>query len=317
MQFSCHLHSLLLCSDGNKSMTWDKAASAWRTLGTDPSCQLPLWKSTPNRFQMENGTLSPAKMRKRELVGACLWHRGLLQGYRSRLCSGSQASKVPQNSCQERCLHGNVGTPHACKWAPAWCISLCCMLQCKLKPPKMALDLNSKWPMTWLLFVSPKITVNGLYIELSYIYVKVNWGNCLIYFGSKSRPLEGVSWSGIGFLRGFRKCWCPIQSCTIRLKFEVWYYFLGHFSADKKVLDYALNWGWHILYFWLCICIDSLGPQGRLADNSVITGRQTLSKHQITVQPNQNQGHEAAHKTWGTHTAIAHDNEGKGTIPYS
>lgn len=49
----------------------------------------------------------------------------------------------------------------------------------------------------------------------------------------------------------------------------------------------------------LCICIDSLGLQGRLEDNSTITGRQTLNKHQITLQPNQNQGLEAAHGTWG------------------
>lgn len=48
---------------------------------------------------------------------------------------------------------------------------------------------------------------------------------------------------------GFRKWWSQIQSCTIRFIFKVYYCFLGHFPPDKKVSNYALNQGSHIL-FW-------------------------------------------------------------------
>lgn len=228
MQFSCHLHSLLLCSDGNKSLTWDKAASAWQTLGTDPSLQLPPWKSTAKHFQMENSTFSLAKMWKWELVHAsdtegfcrdtdhiCARAAKPVRSHKSRARSGACTAMWVQHSQQGQ-QHGSTT-----RLQMGTCVRQLTVLRAPAQARASEDGFGLKQQVNyWLLFVSPKITVNGLFTELSYSHVKVNWGNCSIYFGSKSCPLEGVSWSGIDFLMGVQKM--LMSNTKLHNQIEIW-----------------------------------------------------------------------------------------------
>lgn len=84
----------------------------------------------------------------------------------------------------------------------------------KHKPPKTALDLNSKPCIASLFFglggwwwwgVSSsfrKIIIDGLFLELSCIHIKVKWGNEVFTFiFVQSRIFDNVSLD-----LGFRKC---------------------------------------------------------------------------------------------------------------
>lgn len=57
-----------------------------------------------------------------------------------------------QRGCTTANRDNGMVAPRACKRAPAWGSSLCCVLQRKLEPLKMALDLNSKSTIDFFLF---------------------------------------------------------------------------------------------------------------------------------------------------------------------
>lgn len=80
------------------------------------------------------------------------------------------------------------------------------VLHNKHKPPKTALDLNSKSCITSLLFffffLFWEIIVDGLFLELSCIHIKVEWGNEVFTFIFVQNH---VSYN-MSLDLGFRKC---------------------------------------------------------------------------------------------------------------
>ena len=150
MQFSCHSCSLLLNSDGNKSMTWDKAALAWLTLGTDPRLQLPqedtLWKSTAKHFQMQR-TVSTALLK----CGNESWRTPPMQ--RASALVQTEAVLVQLSKSHSTCSGNGVctatvrssyyGQQHSTQAGTVRSL-LNHALHSKRKLPKIALGLHSK-----------------------------------------------------------------------------------------------------------------------------------------------------------------------------